>query len=179
MKNVFYLSVMVLSVLHLLSCSNSSAPLEPDVKIGNVAIKHTPVTFNDKKVIPGYLNGVDFTKGIVFIERPFPDKRKWTIDLFTLDSHKLIRTLRLASGSFESPTLFYGPHHYENIGDKYVIVDQIHKFVFFDRDFNHLFSSRFHCYRFFVDFHTRNGEIYFVIGHRSSRGAGLQLLVEL
>lgn len=164
MKQII-LAIIIFSGIILISCnSNSSEPAV--IVIDDVNIKEISIDIIDQKTVMGFLAGFSFEKSEVYVKGLFPEDNKHVIRVLDVYTGEEKNRLLLPKGAFQSPRDFALPAYIQFLDDKYFIIDGLFKIAAFDTDFNHLFSNMFQHQRYFVDFYSRGGKIYFLLGNQ-------------
>lgn len=99
-----------------------------------------------------------------------PEDGAHVIGIFDTSAGKMKKKIPLRSGAFQSPTDCYNPRYVQFLNDRYYLVDQWNKILVFDNDFNHLYSSMFHHFRYFMNFFTHQDRTCFFFGKMKYSG---------
>jgi hypothetical protein len=164
MKQII-LAVIIFSGIILISC-NSNQGNPSVIVIDNVKINEIDVDVINKKMVFGYLRGVNFNRSEVFIEELIPEDRKYVIRVLDVHTGEEKNRIRLQMGDFQSPGDFAMSVYIQFLDEKYFILDGLFKIVVFDNNFKYLFTSMFDHHRYFLDFYSHGENIYFLLGKK-------------
>jgi len=159
---------IVLAIVLACACSKNYKEIPG---AGHIAVTITPIeivgsrTIEEALTVIGYHPPLDELYLLLF-----PEDGTHFLGIFDITAGKMKKKIPLRRGGFQSPTDCYSPRHMQFVNGRYFLVDQWDKILVFDKDFNHLFSSMFHQFRYFIDFFNHQDRTCFLFGKTKYTG---------
>lgn len=186
-SHLFILLLTLWLILQFFPGCGSNSPdknSRPDFHISPSSITGKNIQFIETKHLSQIALGCDFDRNEIYMEAGPVSRENHIIRIVNLDSMAVKKELTIPRGSFESPADFYNPTYMKFINGMYFLVDQYHKYVVYDQQFNRLYYSRFvfnkaFNHRHFIDFYGMGDRVFFVFGHAFYLKSGHKSLITL
>ncbi|MDQ1349933.1 MAG: hypothetical protein QG657_234 [Acidobacteriota bacterium] len=163
MKYIYILLVLVI-VPFVSTCHKEADQIKITQQVLFKELNEKSVEIIDTTVEDGYPCGVSFEKGEVYVHATLPVDRKYEIKIIDIDSKKTKRSVYLPMGDFQAPGSFFNPSYIEYLNHRYYIIDQFHKIIAYNENFEYLYTSMFQELRRSMDFFSQNNQLFFLIG---------------
>ncbi len=162
------MKIWALSLLIVLSITIScgKAP-DNSFKISDVNLHIKDIEIIKTKTFEGLLLGGDFDRNEIFVQLTLYPDSDYSIGIIDIETENQKKTFSLRKGGLQSPSDLFNPTYMQFLDNRYYLVDWFDKILIFDYELTYLYTNMFHISRYFVDFYTKNGELFFVIGKRS------------
>jgi len=153
-----------------ISCGNRKESTKI-IKNDDLIVKKIEII--SEKTYKGKLLGVSWDRNEAYVCSPV-SYEKYSATIVDMEKDQIIKSRDLPIGDMQSPTYFYNPSFMAYAANRYYIIDQFHKILVYDQNLTYLYTKMFKepMTRHFIDFFSRNDEVFFLIGKRGSSFEG-------
>lgn len=146
-------AIFVLAAISIVSACHEARDQNKIIRqvLCNGMIEKTAEIINTT-VEDGYPCGVSFEKGEVYVQSTLPVEKKYELKIIDIHSRKIKKSVYLSMGDFQSPSDFFNPSYIEYLEHRYYVLDQFHKIIVYNENFDYLYTSIFHELRRSLDF---------------------------
>jgi hypothetical protein len=152
----------------IISCEKANNTIHQinQIKNTNLILKEAEII--EVKTYKGSLLGADLNRNEIYILASPTEEDKYNVEIIDMGQGKAINILKLRKEGFQSPTDVYNPSYMQFLNNRYYLIDQFHKVLVFDQDLAYLQTIMLKGAqpRYFIDFFSRGGDVFFGIGEK-------------